>query len=89
MKKLQRLCVATVFALLVTSATLAGEINTPGVAQPSPTPAPSSAMAVGEIPTGGSSSTSEVDVTESNVLTDIALSLLQIMLSGILEIRPA
>jgi len=80
MEKLQRLCLATVLALLLTSATLAGEINTPGVAQPSPTPAPYSAMAAGEIPTGGSS-TSEVDVTESNVLTDIAMNLLQIMLS--------
>ena len=38
MKKLQRLCVATVFTLVLTSATLAGEIHTPGIAQPTPTP---------------------------------------------------
>lgn len=81
MKKLQRLCVATVFALVLTSATLAGEINTPGIAQPSPTPTSSSAMAAGEIPIGESSSTSEVDVSESTLLTDIAFDLLQIMLS--------
>jgi hypothetical protein len=81
MKKLQRLGIATVFTLVLTSATLAGEINTPGVAQPSPTPASSSAMAAGEIPIGESSSTSEVDVSESTLLTDVALDLLQIMLS--------
>ena len=82
MKKLQRLCVATVFTLVLTSATLAGDISTPGIAQPSPTPAPSSAIAAaGEIPINGSSSTSDVDVSESSLLTDVALDLLQIMLS--------
>lgn len=81
MKKLQRLCVATMFTLVLTSATLAGEISTPGIAQPSPTPASSSAMAAGEIPIGESSSTSEVDVSESTLLTDVAFDLLQIMLS--------
>ena len=82
MKKLQRLCVATVFTLVLTSATLAGEIHTPGIAQPTPTPTPasSSAIAAGEIPIGESSSTS-VDVSESNSLTNVALNLLQIMLS--------
>jgi hypothetical protein len=79
MKKLQRLGAATVFIVLLTSATLAGEINTPGIAQPGeistpgisqPTPPPpaSSAMAAGEI-------------SESTLLTEIALDLLQIMLS--------
>jgi hypothetical protein len=82
MKKLQRLGLATVFSLVLTSTTLAGEISTPGIAQPSPTPAPSSAMAAGEVPTNGeSSSTSEVDVSESTSLTDVALDLLKIMLS--------
>lgn len=81
MKKLQRLCAATVFTLVLTGASLAGEIHTPGIAQPSPTPPPSSAMVAGEIPTGESSGTSEVDAYESTLLTDIALNLLQIMLS--------
>jgi hypothetical protein len=81
MKKLQRLCVGTVFSLLLTSATLAGEISTPGIAQPSPTPASSSAIAAGEVPIGESSSTSEVDVSESTLLTDVVLDVLQIMLS--------
>jgi hypothetical protein len=81
MKTLQRLCVATVFTLVLTGATLAGDISTPGIAQPSPTPAPSSVIAAGEVPINGSSSTSDVDVSESSLLTDVALDLLQIMLS--------
>jgi hypothetical protein len=82
MRKLQRLCVATMFSLVLTSPILAGDISTPGVAQPSPTPAPSSAMAGGEVPTiGENSSTSDVDVSERTSLTDVALDLLQIMLS--------
>ena len=81
MKTLQRLCTATVFLVVLTSATLAGEISTPGFAQPTPTPTPvsSSAMTAGEIPTGGS--TSEIDVSQSTLLTNVALNLLQIMLS--------
>lgn len=81
MKKLQRLCLATLFTAVFTSATLAGEINTPGIAQPTPTPtlASSSAMAAGEIPIN--ESTSEVDVSASALLTDVALDLLQIVLS--------
>jgi hypothetical protein len=81
MKKLQRLCLATLFTAVFATATLAGEINTPGIAQPSPTPPSSSAMVAGEIPIGESSGTSEVDVFESNSLTNVALNLLQIMLS--------
>jgi len=81
MKKLQRLGVATVFTLVLTSAALAGEINTPGVAQPSPTPASSSATAAGEILIGESFGKSEAGVSLSSFLTDVALDLLQIMLS--------
>lgn len=83
MKKLQRLGLATVFSLVLTSATLAGEIHTPGIAQPTPTPTPdsSSAMVVGEIPTGDNSSTPDVDVSESASLTGVAFDLLQIVLS--------
>jgi hypothetical protein len=80
MKRLQRLCLAAVFTVVLTSSTLAGDISTPGIAQPSPPP-PSSAMTAGETPLGERSSTSEVDVSESPLLTDVALDLLQIMLS--------
>lgn len=78
MKKLQRLCLAAVFTVVVTSATLAGDISTPGIAQPAPTPAPASSSVM---TTGETSSTSEIDVSESSSLTDVALDLLQIMLS--------
>lgn len=81
MKKLQRLCAATVFTLALASATLAGEINTPGIAQPSPTPTPSSAMAASERPMGENSGTSDLDLSASNSLTGFAFDLLQIMLS--------
>ncbi len=79
MKTIQRFCVATVFTLLLTTATLAGEINTPGIAQPSPTP--TSAMAACEIPICESSSTSDVALSASDSLTDFTLDLLQIMLT--------
>lgn len=79
MKIIQRLCVSTVFTLLLTTATLAGEINTPGVAQPSPTPA--SVVAACEIPICETSSTSDVDLSASDSLTDFTLDLLQIMLT--------
>jgi hypothetical protein len=82
MNKLQRLCLATVLTLALTSATSAGEIHTPGFAQPSPSPTPaSSTVAWGEIPLGESFSGPEVDDSESTSLTDVALNLLQIMLS--------
>ncbi|MCA1577053.1 MAG: hypothetical protein LC794_06780 [Acidobacteria bacterium] len=82
MKKLQRLGLATVFSFVLTSSTLAGEIHTPGIAQPTPTPTPnsSSAMVVGEIPTGENSST-DLDVSESTSFTGVAFDLLQIVLS--------
>jgi len=83
MKKLQRLGLATAFTLVLTSATYAGEIHTPGIAQPTPTPTPdsSSVMAVGEIPTCENCSTSDLDVSESTSLTNVGFDLLQIMLS--------
>ena len=82
MRKLQRLGLAAVFGLVLTSATLAGEIHTPGVAQPVPTPTPdASAMVVGETPTGDNSSTSDLDLSEGASLTDVAFDLLQIVLS--------
>jgi hypothetical protein len=83
MKKLQRLSAATVFAFVLTSATFAGEISTPGIAQPAPSPSPtsSSAMTTGEIPIVEGSTTSEVDPSASNSLTGFALDLLQIMLT--------
>lgn len=81
MKKLQQVSATTAFLVLLTSTTLAGEISTPGIAQPMPTPSPtsSSARAAGEIPTG--ESPSDIDVSEITLLTEVALNSLQIMLS--------
>lgn len=81
MNRFQRLCVGIVLSLVLTTATIAGEINTPGIAQPTPTPTPtsSSAMTAGEIPHGPD--TSQVDVSESAFLTDVTVHLLQMMLS--------
>lgn len=83
MKKLQRLSAAAVFTFVLTTATFAGEISTPGIAQPAPSPSPtlSSAMTLGEIPIGEGSTTSEVGPCANNSLMDFALDLLQIMLT--------
>ena len=82
MKKLQRLGLATAFSLVLTSPTLAGEIHTPGIAQPTPTPTPDSSSAiVVVIPTGDNSSTSDLDASASASLTGVAFDLLQIVLS--------
>jgi hypothetical protein len=81
MKKLQRLGLATVFSVLLTSTMLAGEIHTPGIAQPTPTPSPTSAMIAGDESVGERSGTSNLDVSETASFTEVALDLLQIMLS--------
>ena len=81
MNRFQRLCVGIVLSLVLTSATIAGEINTPGIAPPTPTPTPAShsAMIVGEMP--HRSSTPEVSNSESTWLNNVTFHLLQIMLS--------
>jgi hypothetical protein len=76
MKKLQQLCMAGVFTLVLTTATFAGEIHTGGIPQPPP-PNQSSATAPGEIATGGIQSPQAM----SDSVADIALNLLQTMLS--------
>jgi hypothetical protein len=79
MKKLQHLCMAGLFSLLLTTATFAGEIQTPGFTQP-PLPPPDvlSAITPGGIETGPSAQNSQAT---SDSVTDISLNLLQIMLS--------
>lgn len=76
MKKLRQLCIASVFTLALTTATFAGEIQTPGSPQPPP-PTQSSATTPGEISTPGIQSPQAL----SNSVADIALNLLQTMLS--------
>lgn len=77
MKKLQRLCVAGVFTLVLTTTTFAGDIHTGGITQPPPPPA-SSTITQGDIETGPSVQNSQAT---SDSVTDIALNLLQTMLA--------
>jgi hypothetical protein len=76
MKKLQQLCMAGVFTLVLTTATFAGDIATPGKTQPPP-PDGSSAITPGDIHTGGVQNPQAM----SDSVADIALNLLQTMLA--------
>lgn len=76
MKKLRQLCVATVFILVLTSATFAGDIATPGRTQPTP-PDESTATTPGDIATGGIQNPQAT----SDSVADLALNLLQTILS--------
>lgn len=78
MKKLQQLCMAGVFTLVLTTATFAGDIHTPGITQPPPPPPNElSATTPGDIQTGGIQSPQGIN----DSVADIALNLLQTMLS--------
>ena len=78
MKKLMHLCAAAVFTLVLTTATLWGDISTGGKTAPPPPPPASSAIACGEIQT-------EQDIQNPEAMndsvTDLALNLLYIMLT--------
>ena len=76
MKRLQQLCMAGVFALVLTTATFAGDIHTGGIAPPPP-PGASSTLAPGDIDTPGMQNSQAT----SDSVTDIALSLLQSLLA--------
>jgi hypothetical protein len=76
MTKLQNVCMAGVFTLVLTTATFAGDIHTGGAPQPPP-PTQSSATTPGEISTPGIQSPQAM----SDSVADIALNLLQTMLS--------
>lgn len=69
MKKLRQLCMASVFTLVLTTATFAGDISTPGKTPPPPD---ASTTTQGDIQTG-------YEIQDS--VADIALNLLQTMLS--------
>jgi hypothetical protein len=75
MKKLQRLCVASLFTVVFTTATFAGEIAT-GKAPPPPDD--SLAITLGDIHTGGNIQNPQ---GTSDSGADIALNLLQTILS--------
>ena len=75
MKKIQELAAAITLLVLLSTSALAGEISTNVVSPPPPPPASVTATAAGEIPTGATESTVESDT----LLTEITLSLLQLL----------
>jgi len=82
MKKTHRFSLVIVLLLVLTTGTFAGQIDTPGVVSPTPSPTPSTAlMTAGEITIDETSSTSASDISNGTLLTDVASNLLQLMLS--------
>jgi hypothetical protein len=77
MKKLQQLCIAGVFTLVFTTATLAGDIHTGGAPQ-LPPPNQSSATRPGNTETPGLQNSQAM----SDSVADVVLNLLQTMLSA-------
>lgn len=77
MKKLQQLCAAVVFTLVLTTVALGGDISTGGKSEP-PVPPSSATIASGEIQT-------EQDIQNpeavSDSVADLAIDLLYIMLT--------
>jgi hypothetical protein len=76
MKKLQQLCLAGVFIVAFTTIAFAGDIATPGRAEPPPPP--SSATASGEIPTAVQDDASY----ENQLIEEISTTLLRTLLSA-------
>lgn len=77
MKKIQELCLAGVFTLVLTTATLAGEIPTGGKTEPPPPPVPASAIASGEI----ANDPNDNEGNKYHLLEDIVPDLLLIIFS--------
>lgn len=76
MKKLKQLCVAAVFTLVLATATLAGDIQTPGVTQQPPNePSATILGGIESVPSG------QNPEAISDSVANIALSLLQTLLS--------
>jgi len=76
MKRLQQLCVAGVFTLVLTTATFAGHIDTGGKTDPPLPPPPESATTSVEIPIDSKDDAGD----EARLIEDIAVDLLQLML---------
>lgn len=77
MKRLQQLCVAGVFTLVLTTATFAGHIDTGGKTEPPPPSPPASATTSNEIPINSKDDAGD----EFHFIEDIAVDLLRVMLS--------
>jgi len=77
MKKLQQLCLASVFTLALTTTTFAGEIGTGGKTPPPPPPTSASTTSSSEVPLVPKDDAEN----EYQLIEDIALELLRTMLS--------
>lgn len=77
MRKLQELCLAGVFTLVLTTATLAGEIPTGGKTEPPPVPA--SATAPGEIATDPNDQQGDQYQLPETILPDLLLIILSVL----------
>ena len=78
MRKLQELCLAGVFTLVLTTATFAGEIPTGGKTEPPPPPVPASATASGEIATDPNDQQGDESQLPENILPDLLLIILSV-----------
>lgn len=77
MKNFQQLCLATVFTLVLTTATFAGEIGTGGKTPPPPPPASASTTSSSEVPLVPKDDAEN----EYQLIEDIAFELLRTMFS--------
>jgi hypothetical protein len=77
MKKIQQLCLATVFTLVLITPAFAGEIGTGGKSEPPPPPTSASTTTSSEVPLAPK----DDGEYEYQLIEDIALELLQTMLS--------
>lgn len=76
MKRIQQLCLASVFTLVLTTVTFAGEIGTGGKTPPPPPPTSASTTS-NEVPLAPNDDADQ----EYQVIEDIALELLRTLLS--------
>lgn len=75
MKKLQRLCAATILLFVLSLSAVAGDITTNVVSPPPPPPASTYATEPGNIGTGETQNL----IVQKELLTEITLSLLQLL----------
>ena len=80
MKRIQEVCAATMLLFVLTGSVLAGHITTDAVPPPPPPPpASATATAPGHITTDATSSGTESTIESEPLLTELTLSLLQLL----------
>jgi len=79
MKRIQEVCAATMLLFVLTGSVLAGHITTDAVPPPPTPPASATATAPGHITTDATSSGTESTIESEPLLTELTLSLLQLL----------